>query len=175
MLVKAKAEAKKDFLAFLGRKKARLTRQRRAILDTVFNTTEHFTAEQLLGWARERYHDVSRATVYRTLPLLVKSGVVHELNLGREETVYDPNYVEHPAHSHIVCTDCNLLIEFENDRLAEIEAQVRKQLGFTVESIRVQVTAGCDEFRRLGFCPRKERCHEWQSRDKQNQKHNHPT
>jgi Fur family transcriptional regulator, ferric uptake regulator len=158
MLAKTKAEAKKEFLASLASQKLRLTRQRRAILDTVFATTEHFTAERLLEWSRRRDAKVSRATVYRTLSLLVECNLVRELNWGREETIYDPNYVEHPAHSHITCTDCDQLVEFESDQLAAIEAQIRRQLGFVVESIGLQVTAGCREFRRLGFCQNQERC-----------------
>ncbi|MDC0144391.1 transcriptional repressor, partial [Verrucomicrobia bacterium] len=63
-------------MAFLEQKNLRITAQRRAIVDTVFGTDQHFTAEQLLEWARERDKSVSRATVYRTLPLLTESGLV---------------------------------------------------------------------------------------------------
>ena len=58
---------------FLEKKNLRVTDQRRVIIDTVFSTEEHFTAEQLLEWAREKDRSVSRATVYRTLPLLTES------------------------------------------------------------------------------------------------------
>jgi Fur family ferric uptake transcriptional regulator len=98
--------AKQRFLDFAARKGLRLTAQRRAIIDTVFNTRRHFTAEELLGWARQRDRSVSRATVYRTLPLLTESGLVQEMDFGKDYKFYDPNYAEHPHHNHIICQDC---------------------------------------------------------------------
>ena len=68
--------AKKKFLDFLQHKKLRITAQRRAIIESAFETEEHFSAEQLLAWSRRRDKSVSRATVYRTLPLLTESGLV---------------------------------------------------------------------------------------------------
>lgn len=68
MAVMDRTEAKEKFNTFLMQKNLRITSQRRAIVDTVFGTDQHFNAEQLLEWARERDPSVSRATVYRTLP-----------------------------------------------------------------------------------------------------------
>ena len=99
--------AKKKFTAFLRRKNLRVTAQRRAIIDSAFETEEHFTAEQLLEWSRRRDKSVSRATVYRTLPLLTQSGLVREMDFGRDHKYYDPNYADHPDHSHIICQECN--------------------------------------------------------------------
>ena len=68
---------------FLTSKGMRRTIQREAIIDAAFGTKEHFTAEELLSMARRIEKSVSRATVYRTLPLLVQSGLLHELDLGQ--------------------------------------------------------------------------------------------
>lgn len=103
MVARAKTEAKKEFFALLARRKMRLTSQRLAIVEAVFGTDQHFTAEQLLAWSRLRDPSVSRATVYRTLPLLVQNGFVQALNLGKEETVYDQlrrSPVPQPYHLH---------------------------------------------------------------------------
>ena len=75
--------AKKKFMAFLASKQLRVTAQREAIIDTVFSTEEHFTADQLLVWSRKRDRSVSRATVYRTLPLLTESSLVRALRWMR--------------------------------------------------------------------------------------------
>ena len=91
--------ARQRFLEFLAQKNLRMTGQRRAIIETVFSTEEHFTAEQLLEWSRRRDKSVSRATVYRTLPLLTESGLVREMDFGKEHKFYDPNYAEHPRHN----------------------------------------------------------------------------
>ena len=76
--------ARERFLDFLARKNLRLTGQRRAIIEAVFGTEKHFTAEELLKWARRRDESVSRATVYRTLPLLTESGLVREMDFGKD-------------------------------------------------------------------------------------------
>ena len=73
-------EIKRKFIEFLEKKDFRITNQRRVIIDTVFSTDEHFTAEQLLEWARKKDSSVSRATVYRTLPLLTESKLVQEMD-----------------------------------------------------------------------------------------------
>jgi Fur family ferric uptake transcriptional regulator len=147
--------AKQRFLDFLAQKKLRLTAQRRAIIETVFQTQQHFTAEQLLSWSRRRDKSVSRATVYRTLPLLTGSGLVREMDFGENYKFYDPNYAEHPRHSHLICQECGQIVEFDSAKLDELETEIHERLGFTVKSHRLQIMASCDEFRRLGACKRR--------------------
>src|SRR5580698_6038879 len=121
MSVAAKNIAKEKFMDFLTHKNLRITSQRQAIVDTVFGTDQHFTAEQLLEWSRQKDKSVSRATVYRTLPLLTESGLVREMDFGRDQTFYDPNYADHPNHNHIICQDCNTIVEFDSDQIKKLE------------------------------------------------------
>ena len=150
-----KLTAKQKFLGFLEQKNLRLTSQRQAIVDTVFSTDLHFTAEQLLDWSRQRDKSVSRATVYRTLPLLTESGLVHEMDFGKDHKFYDPNYAEHPHHNHIICQDCEKIVEFESDKIERLEDEISHKLGFSVKSQRVQITGTCDQLKRLGACKNK--------------------
>ena len=151
-----RAAAKEKFLHFLEQKSLRITQQRRAIVDSVFGTDQHFTAEQLLEWAREKDSSVSRATVYRTLPLLTESGLVHEMDFGKDYKIYDPNYAEHPNHNHIICKDCDKIVEFESDRLEALENEITSKLGFEVESQQLTINASCEEMKRAGACKNKE-------------------
>ena len=153
--VESKEAAKTRFLEFLGEKGLRITSQRQAIVDAVFSTEEHFTAEQLLVWARTRDSSVSRATVYRTLPLLTESGLVKEMDFGKDYKFYDPNYAEHPNHNHLICEDCNRIVEFESEKIEQIEDEISQKLGFTVKNQRLQITASCDEMKKLGACSHK--------------------
>src|SRR6266850_1310804 len=121
MSAASRQTTKQRFLDFLAHKNLRITSQRQAIVETVFDTEEHFTAEQLLEWSRRRDKSVSRATVYRTLPLLTESGLVREMDFGKDYRFYDPNYAEHPHHNHIICQDCEKIVEFESDTIARIE------------------------------------------------------
>ena len=140
---------------FLARKNLRLTAQRRAIIETAFNTRQHFTADQLLAWAQRRDKSVSRATVYRTLPLLTESGLVREMDFGKDRTVYDPNYAEHPHHNHIICQDCEKIVEFDSAKIEQLENEITRRLGFSVKSHRLQITAHCDEFKKRGTCSKR--------------------
>jgi Fur family ferric uptake transcriptional regulator len=150
-----KQAAKDRFVAFLATKSLRLTSQRQAIIEAVFSTREHFTADQLLAWSRERDRSVSRATVYRTLPLLTESGLVREMDFGKEHKFYDPNYAQSPDHSHIICADCERIVEFESDQIAQIESEISRKLGFAVKSQRLQITATCEELKQRGTCTKK--------------------
>jgi Fur family transcriptional regulator, ferric uptake regulator len=153
-----RCEAKKKFMDFLQRKKLRVTAQRRAIIESAFDTEEHFTAEQLLQWSQRRDKSVSRATVYRTLPLLTESGLVREMDFGRDHTFYDPNYADHPNHSHIICQECNTIVEFDSDQIKKLEGAMCRKLGFSVKTHRLQITGSCDQLKRLGACVRKKPC-----------------
>jgi Fur family transcriptional regulator, ferric uptake regulator len=150
-----KIAAKHKFVEFLQEKGLRMTSQRQAIIDTVFSTDEHFTAEQLLDWARDRDRSVSRATVYRTLPLLTESGFVREMDFGKDYKYYDPNYADHPHHSHIICSDCDRIVEFESEKIERLETEISEKLGFSVKSQRLQITGSCEQMKKLGTCKNK--------------------
>ena len=150
-----KQAAKKEFFRFLEQKNLRMTSQRQAIIETVFSTDQHFTAEQLLEWSRRRDKSVSRATVYRTLPLLTESGLVREMDFGKDFKFYDPNYADHPNHSHIICQDCDKIVEFESEKIEQIENEITHKLGFSLKSQRLQITGTCEELKKLGACKRK--------------------
>src|SRR3954469_18681802 len=155
MAVADKSVAKERFMHFLADKNLRITSQRQAIVDTVFSTDKHFTAEQLLEWSRKRDPSVSRATVYRTLPLLTESGLVREMDFGKDYKFYDPNYAEHPHHNHIICQDCEKIVEFESEKIEKIENEISHRLGFSVKTHRLQITASCEELKKLGACRKK--------------------
>src|SRR5436853_3461308 len=150
MAATEKQAAKQKFIDFLGQRNLRLTSQRQAIIDSVFSTDEHFTAEQLLEWSRRRDKSVSRATVYRTLPLLTQSGLVREMDFGKDYKFYDPNYADHPNHNHIICQDCDKIVEFESDKIARIEDEISQKLGFSVKTQRLQITGSCEELKKRG-------------------------
>lgn len=137
---------------YLSGKGLRRTVQREAIIEAAFSTKEHYTAEELLVMARKIEKSVSRATVYRTLPLLVESGLLHELNLGSDTKVYDPNFVEHPTHNHLICVDCNKIIEFEDMNMELLENCISRRLGFSPASKAVKIEGHCDELRAKGTC-----------------------
>jgi len=143
-------------IAYMESNGLRLTNQRRAIIKAAFSTTDHFTAEELLEKARAVDASVSRATVYRTLPVLVKTSLLRELDLGKDQMYYDPNYATHPNHNHIICSDCSKIIEFEDYCLDVRESVVAKTMGFQPDKIQLRIEARCDELAQTGACSRRE-------------------
>ena len=142
-------------MEFLAGKNLRITSQRQIIVETAFSTEEHFTAEQLLEWSRAKDATISRATVYRTLSLLTESGLVREMDFGKDYKFYDPNYAQHPNHNHIICQNCAKIVEFESDKLEKIEQEITRKLGFSIKAQRLQITAECDTLKKAGACKNK--------------------
>jgi Fur family ferric uptake transcriptional regulator len=142
---------------YIETKGLRKTTQRDAIIEAAFSTTEHYTAEELLSMARSIDPAVSRATIYRTLPLLVESGVLKEMDFGKDYKFYDPNYIDHPNHNHLICMDCSKIVEFEDVHIDTLETCISKRLGFTPERKTVRIEAHCDELQRKGVCMQRKR------------------
>ncbi|MEI8294307.1 MAG: transcriptional repressor [bacterium] len=155
MATVARESVRKILHEYLAGKGLRKTAQREAIIEAAFGTNDHFTAEELLVMARAIDRSVSRATVYRTLPLLVQSGLLRELELGGDTKIYDPNFLEHPTHNHLVCVDCKKIIEFEDPNMELLENCITRRLGFSPANKMVKIEAHCDEFQLRGSCAKR--------------------
>ena len=140
---------------YIAQKGLRRTVQRDAIINAAFSTKEHFTAEGLLEMSRKIEPSVSRATVYRTLPLLVETGTLREMDFGKDYKFYDPNYIEHPHHNHLICVDCDKIVEFESEKIEKLESEISHKLGFELKMQRLQISARCEELKKLGACKKK--------------------
>jgi len=148
---------------FIGLKGLRKTVQRDAIIEAAFSTTRHYTAEELLAMARKIEPSVSRATVYRTLPLLVECGVLKEMDFGKEYKFYDPNFADRPHHNHLICVDCEKIVEFEDRNIETMEDCITKRLGFSPASKMIRIEAKCDRLKTSGKCKNKEGKHKDQN------------
>ena len=138
--------------AFLANSGLRRTKQRDVIIEAAFGTPEHFNADELHEMTRRIDRSISRATVYRTLGLLVKCGLLREVDLGRDQTYYDPNFLDKPEHNHLICSDCDRVVEFQDDHIAVLEDCITKRLGFTPASKSIRIVAKCNELERTGQC-----------------------
>lgn len=150
--------AKRDkFRQYLAAKRLRYTHQRQAIFDAAVGASHHFTAEELLGMSREIVSGVSRATVYRTLPILVECSLVKEIDIGKDYKFYAPVREEKPAQAEVFCVDCDRIFEVDAPFLEWYGTTVSAKLGLSVISQRLQVRAHCDDFQTSGQCPRRDK------------------
>jgi Fur family ferric uptake transcriptional regulator len=138
---------------FIRRKGLRWTAQRDGIVRTVFAKDEHFTAEELFDRVRRADSDTSRATVYRTLSLLVEANLLREIDLGNDQTTYDPNFIDKPAHNHLVCIDCSRVVEFEDSHIELLNDCLTRRLGFKPLRQSIKIEANCEQLRLKGRCP----------------------
>jgi Fur family ferric uptake transcriptional regulator len=146
------AQVQETFRTYLAQNGLRVTNQRMAILDAIQKETEHFTAEELLEKARRLDESVSRATVYRTLPILTESGLVREVDVGKDFKYYLTNFISRTEQAQIVCLDCDRIHEVDAPFMEWYGNTVAQKLGLIPESQRLQVNARCQRLRDLGQC-----------------------
>ncbi len=145
-------EVKERFDNYIQQRGMRRTAQRDVIVEAAFANDDHFTAEELLDKARRIDPKTSRATVYRTISLLVECHLLKEIDLGRDERVYDPNFLDSPDHNHLICVDCGKIIEFEDENTAVLIDCITRRLGFRPTSKSMRIEACCDKLRSDGVC-----------------------
>lgn len=146
--------ARDQFRTYLARQGLRATSQRLAIFAAAINAENHFTAEQLLERARAIDDSVSRATVYRTLPLLTGSELLREVDIGTGEKFYHAKRDGAVPVAQVVCLDCDRIFEIAAPFMDWYGATVSAKLDLTPVAQRLQVSAQCNSFRRTGSCPR---------------------
>jgi Fe2+ or Zn2+ uptake regulation protein len=148
--------AREKFRTFLVRKGLRATNQRLAIFDAAFALNDHFTAEQLLDYARTIDDSVARATVYRTLPIMTESALLREVDIGTGEKYYRTNRAGDDTQvAQVVCIDCDRIFEISAPFMSWYGSTVSSKLGLTPITQRLQVSAHCNAYRETGTCPRR--------------------
>jgi Fur family ferric uptake transcriptional regulator len=135
------------FEYYLRRKNLKLTQERKVILDEMSGSDRHFGPEDLLIQLREKGRRVSRATVYRTLDLLVDSGVVKRVCLGPQQFYYESIAKKEHKHSHLVCLKCGKIIEFFDLPAEERISEICRENQFAMTSRCFQVFGFCSECR----------------------------
>ncbi len=138
---------------FIQKKGLRQTAQRDEIVEIIFSSDEHFTPDELFDRLRAARSSSSRATVYRTLALLVEADLIHEIELGDGQTTYDPNFLDHPNHNHLVCVDCGKVVEFEDEHLDLLNDCVTRRLGYRAVRQSLRIEATCERLRNGANCP----------------------
>lgn len=145
---------RETFREFLASKGLRVTNQRTAIFDAAFKIEDHFTAEDLLEHARAIDDSVSRATVYRSLPLLTESGLIREVDVGHDNKYYLAAHRADTFQAQVICEDCSHIFEVDAPFMEWYGKTVCDKLDMSPESQRLQVTAHCSNYTKTGVCER---------------------
>lgn len=140
--------AQKLFIQYLRENNLKVTQERLALLEEIFSTGEHLDADELLARMKAKHRKVSRATVYRTLDLLVQCGLVRKSRLGREHYFYE-KMEPGGGHHHMVCTATGKIIEFWDADLDERLRRICHEHNFRPNFISIQIQGLSQEAQKL--------------------------
>lgn len=134
---------KKAFRQFLINKGLRITNERLLILEAAFHYTEPFTAEELLTQSKLLDLTTSRATVYRTLPILIESGLIREIDVGKDYKYYMPERETKTFQTQVICTNCDKIFELDAPFMEWYGKTVSEKLNMSLHSQRLQINSSC--------------------------------
>jgi Fur family ferric uptake transcriptional regulator len=135
-------QAFQDYLSSQGLK---FTRPRHLIFKEILSSKKvHPNAYEIHRKLKSKGQKVSLATIYRTLSLLVKSGLVSEIDFGENHSHYEPEVVK-AAHGHLVCLSCGEVKEFSHKRIQIILNKIGKESHFMTDKFSIQVFGYCEK------------------------------
>jgi Fur family ferric uptake transcriptional regulator len=120
-----------------------VTQQRESIASVVFESPRHLSVEEIEVKLRERGERIGKATIYRTLEMLVKSGLVEEHDFGEGFKRYEHLFGQKPVREHLVCTECGKVDEIHSSELVRVQEQEARRQGFLPARYRLQIYGLC--------------------------------
>lgn len=132
-----------EFRSYLRDHNLPVTAQRLAIAQVVLESAEHLSVEDIERELAVRGVMVGTATIYRTLQVLLGSGLVMERDFGEGFKRYEPARGE-PQHEHLICTVCGAVTEFRDERLERMTTLLAEQQGFLRQRHRLVIYGVCE-------------------------------
>ena len=129
---------------YMTRHGLRSTEQRRVVTEMFFVTEGHLSIEDLLEKVRVEEPRIGYATVYRTLKLLKECGLAFERHFGDGVSRYEVAW-EDEHHDHLICIECEKIIEFEDDAIEALQHQVAAKHGFKLVRHKLELYGICPD------------------------------
>jgi Fur family ferric uptake transcriptional regulator len=140
--------SKRKISSILRQRGYKLTPQRRAVLKIIMESRNHLTPEAIYQRVKEEYPGIGLTTIYRTLNILSDSGFICEVHTAgscRSYLVRRP--LEH--HHHLICSECNKVVEFTDCDLSDIERKLSQGTGFKIEEHLLEFVGICPDCQKL--------------------------
>ena len=116
-------------LETLRKEGLRFTQQRQAVWNEIQKSHEHRDAEEIYISIRNSGSKVSRATVYRTIEVLVNNRLLRKMDMGDGRNRFEPR-LDDKHHDHIICLETGDIIEFYSDELEKLQETIAKDHGY---------------------------------------------
>ena len=131
----------RDIATVLGELGYRLTPQRLMIVSAIENSEDHISAEEINSQVAATYPNVNISTVYRTLELLKRLGLVTETDLGGGRVRYHP--VDKGHHHHLVCRECGAMIDLDESLLGPLKEALLTEHDFIADLRHLAIQGRC--------------------------------
>ena len=138
-----------EFKKFLKQKGLRLTPGREAIVGEVFKKKGHFDPEELHMALMNKGANVSRASVYRTIPLLIESGIIEEVERVDKHAHYEV-ILGREHHDHMLCLSCGRVIDFLSEEMEQLQERLCAEHGFKGETHTLEIKGYCKKCAKKG-------------------------
>lgn len=135
------------FRSYLRDRNLPVTQQREAIAQVLFFAAEHLSVDDIERGLNARGMHVGKATIYRTLDLLTRSGLVKEHDFGEGFKRYEPASGQ-SHHEHLICLGCGRVVEFVHDRVERMVALIAEEAQFRHQHHRLEIYGYCEECQR---------------------------
>jgi Fur family ferric uptake transcriptional regulator len=119
----------------------KITPQRRAVIQVITSTQDHLTPATIYGKIRQVHPGIGLVTIYRTLEILDKLGLICEVHAGGNCRSYTISTPQH--HHHLICSNCGIVIDFTGHYLSELEQNLSKESGFRIDSHLLEFVGLC--------------------------------
>ena len=137
-------EALERFERFLHQKDLRLTEARAAIVEAALARHGHYPIEDLIADLKQRGIRGSKATVYRTLPLLAEAGILEPAIVAGDAKSYETTFGRH-HHDHLLCSRCGKVVEFEFEAFEILQKEVAARYGYRLEGHHHELVGTCPD------------------------------
>jgi len=121
-----------QFKDILQKREFKCTPQRAAIFEEMINGHGHRECEEIYLELKKKGVNVSRATVYRTIDILVKNDIARKIEIGDGRGRYE-NKVNSAHHDHLICTSCGRIIEFLNQDIEDLQKKIAKRYHYKLK------------------------------------------
>jgi len=135
-----------DIINKLSEQGYRLTPQRMMVLDAIENSEHHISAEEIYAQVIMKYPHLNISTVYRTLELLHRLGLVTETDLGGGRVRYHPADKGH--HHHLVCQECGRVIDLDESVTDNLKKVLKRDYEFTPDIRHLALFGTCADCNR---------------------------